>query len=233
MRRREFIALIGSATAAWPLAARAQQMDQARRVGVLSNIGDNDLEARSIVTALHEELHKLGWQDGRNLQVDYRWAAGNAERVAALARELIALKPEVLVAHTTPSLIALAKQTGTIPIVFVQISDPIGGGFITNLARPEGNVTGFANFEPEMVGKWVEMLKEIAPGVSRVAFMFNPQTAPYVTRYYEKPLEASARSSRVPTNSSNKLRCPLLAQSGHFKERVNVRYRVKSGHFRG
>jgi putative ABC transport system substrate-binding protein len=161
---------------------------------VLSNIGESDLEAQSIVTALHEELRKLGWMDGRNLQVEFRWAAGNPERVTTFAKQLIALKPEVLVAHTTPSVIALKKQTDTIPIVFVQISDPIGAGFITNLARPDGNITGFTNFESSMVGKWVEMLKEMAPGISRIAFLFNPQTAPYVTRYYQEPLETSARS---------------------------------------
>jgi putative ABC transport system substrate-binding protein len=193
MRRREFIKFLSGA-ATWPLAASAQQADQLRRVGVLSNIGESDLEAQSMVTALHEELRKLGWINGRNLQVDHRWAAGNPERATALAKELVALKPEVLIAHTTPSVIALQKQTDTIPIVFVQISDPIGGGFITNLARPEGNITGFTNFESSMVGKWVEMLKEMAPGVSRIAFLFNPQTAPYVTRYYQRSLETSARS---------------------------------------
>jgi putative tryptophan/tyrosine transport system substrate-binding protein len=191
MQRREFITLLGGAVT-WPLAASAQQA--VRRVGVLSNITESDLEAQSTVTALHEELRKLGWVNGRNLQVDHRWAAGNPERAIAFAKELVALKPDVIVAHTTPSVIAMQKQTDTIPIVFVQISDPIGGGFITNLARPDGNITGFTNFESSMVGKWVELLKEMAPGVSRVAFLFNPQTAPYVTRYYKGPLETSARS---------------------------------------
>ncbi|MGC2046315.1 MAG: ABC transporter substrate-binding protein [Pseudolabrys sp.] len=193
MRRREFITLLGGA-ATWPLAASAQQADQVRRVGVLSNIAESDLEAQSMVAALHEELRKLGWVNGRNLQIDHRWAAGNAERATAFAKELVALKPDVIVAHTTPSVVAMQKQTDSIPIVFVQISDPIGGGFITNLARPDGNITGFTNFESSMVGKWVELLKEMAPGVSRVAFLFNPRTAPYVTRYYQEPLEISARS---------------------------------------
>ena len=121
MRRREFITLLGGAAAMWPLAAIAQQADQVRRIGVLSNIGESDLEAQSMVTALHEELRKLGWIDGRNLRVDHRWAVGNPERATAFAKELVALKPEVIVGHTTPSVIALRKQTGTIPIVFVQI----------------------------------------------------------------------------------------------------------------
>jgi putative ABC transport system substrate-binding protein len=215
MRRREFISLLGGAAAVWPLAAIAQQADQVRRIGVLSNIGESDLEAQSMVTALHEELRKLGWIDGRNLRVDHRWAAGNPERATAFAKELVALKPEVIVGHTTPSVIALRKQTGIIPIVFVQISDPIGSGFITNLARPDGNLT---NFESSMVGKWVELLKEIAPGVERVAFLFNPQTAPYVTRYYQGPLETSARSlglqpSASPVHDASEMESAVIAFS--------------------
>ena len=218
MRRREFITLLGGAAAMWPLAAIAQQADQVRRIGVLSNIGESDLEAQLMVTALHEELRKLGWIDGRNLRVDHRWAAGNPERATAFAKELVALKPEVIVGHTTPSVIALRKQTGTIPIVFVQISDPIGSGFITNLARPDGNLTGFTNFESSMVGKWVELLKEIAPGVERVAFLFNPQTAPYVTRYYQGPLETSARSlglqpSASPVHDASEMESAVIAFS--------------------
>jgi ABC-type uncharacterized transport system substrate-binding protein len=171
-----------------------------------------------MVTALHEELRKLGWIDGRNLRVDHRWAAGNPERATAFAKELVALKPEVIVGHTTPLVVALRKQTDTIPIVFVQISDPIGSRFITNLARPDGNITGFTNFESSMVGKWVELLKEIAPGVSRVAFLFNPQTAPYVTRYYQEPLETSARSlglqpSASPVHDAREMESAVIAFS--------------------
>jgi putative ABC transport system substrate-binding protein len=193
MKRREFILALGGAAASWPLAARAQQADKVRRIGVLSNIGESDLEAQSMVAALHKGLNELGWVDGRNLQIDHRWSAGNPERIATFAKDLVALKPSVIVAHTTPSVIALQKVTQTIPVVFVQVSDPVGSGFITNLAHPGGNITGFTNFESSMVGKWVEMLKEIAPGISRVAFLFNPQTAPYVTRFYQGPMEASAR----------------------------------------
>ena len=193
LRRREFITLLGGA-AAWPIAARAQQGEQMRRLGVLSSIGESDMEAQSMAAALHRGLRELGWVNGRNLQVDHRWGAGNPERIAAFAKELVALKPEVIVAHTTPSVIALRRETDTVPLVFVQVSDPIGTGFITNMAHPGGNITGFTNFESSMVGKWVELLKEMAPGISRVAFLFNPQTAPYVTRYYQGPLEASARA---------------------------------------
>jgi ABC-type uncharacterized transport system substrate-binding protein len=192
--RREFITLVGGAAAAWPLAAWAQQGEQMRCLGVLSNIGESDMEAQSMAAALHRGLRELGWVNGRNLQVDHRWGAGNPERIAAFAKELVALKPEVIVAHTTPSVIALSRETNTVPLVFVQVSDPIGTGFITNMAHPGGNITGFTNFESSMVGKWVELLKDMAPGISRVAFLFNPQTAPYVTRYYQGPLEASARA---------------------------------------
>ena len=193
MRRRDFISLIGGA-AVWPLAAWAQQGEQMRRLGVLSNIGESDIEAQSMAAALHRGLRELGWVNGRNLQVDHRWGAGNPERIAAFAKELVALKPEVIVAHTTPSVIALSRETNTVPLVFVQVSDPIGTGFITNMAHPGGNITGFTNFESSMVGKWVELLKDMAPGISRVAFLFNPETAPYVTRYYQRPLETSARA---------------------------------------
>jgi putative ABC transport system substrate-binding protein len=216
IRRRKFITLFGSAAVAWPFAARAQQPEQVRRVGVLSNIGESDLQGQSMVASLHKGLRKLAWVHGRNLQIDHRWAAGDPERIATFAKELVALKAEVIVAHTTPSVIALRKETDTIPIVFVQVSDPIGTGFITNMAHPGGNVTGFTNFESSMVGKWVEMLKEIAPGISRIAFLFNPQTAPYVTRYYQEPLETSARSLGVepwanPIHSAREIESAITA----------------------
>ena len=192
--RREFITLLGGAAAAWPLAARAQQTDAVRRVGLLSNIAESDPEAQSMMGAFHQALQELGWVDGRNLRIDRRWGAGNPVRVEALAKELVGLQPEVIVGYTTPAVLALRRETGTIPIVFVQVSDPIGTGFITNLAHPGGNNTGFTNFESSMVGKWAEMLKEIAPSISRVAFLFNPETAPYVTRYYQRPLETAVQS---------------------------------------
>jgi putative ABC transport system substrate-binding protein len=192
MKRRAFISLLGGAAAAWPLAARAQQPDRMRRVGMLSNLAESDSEAQAPVAALHQALAELGWVDGRNLRIDHRWAAGDPRRLVALAKELLSLQPAVVIGHTTPSVVALRNETDAIPIVFVQVSDPIGAGFITNLARPGGNMTGFTNFESPMGGKWVEMLKEIAPGVARVAIMFNPETAPYVTRYYQGPFEAAA-----------------------------------------
>jgi len=195
MRRRDVIKIVVGAASAWPVAVLAQE--PMRRVGVLSNIGESDPEAQSMAAALHQGLRELGWVAGRNLQIDHRWGAGSPERLAGFAKELVALKPDVIVAHTTPAVLALRRETDGIPMVFVQVSDPIGTGFISNMARPGGNVTGFTNFEATMVGKWVEMLKEMAPALTQVIFVYNPQTAPYVPRFYQAPLEQSARSLGV------------------------------------
>ena len=202
MKRREFITLLGGTAAAWPLAVRAQQPEQMRRIGVLSSIGESDLEAQSMVAALHKALRELGWVDGSNIRIDHRWAAGNSSRLESLAKDLVQLRPDVLVAHTTPAVLALRQQPGIIPIVFVQVSDPIGTGFIANLAHPGGNITGFTSFESSMGGKWAEMLKEMAPNITRIALLFNPETAPYVTRYYQGPFEASARSFGIDPSAN-------------------------------
>jgi putative ABC transport system substrate-binding protein len=185
---------MGSAVVAWPLAGRAQQRERVRRIGVLSSASESDPDQQAMMAAFRRSLRDLDWIDGRNLQIDRRWAAGHAAQFASFAKELIALQPDVLLAYGTPALSALRKETASLPIVFVQVSDPIGAGFITNLAHPGGNITGFTNFESSMAGKWVETLKEIAPDVIRVALLFNPQTAPYVPRYYQGPLETAARS---------------------------------------
>jgi ABC-type uncharacterized transport system substrate-binding protein len=215
--RREFITLLGGAAAARPIAVRAQQSVQMRPIGFMSNVGESDLEAQSMVSALHKGLRELGWVNGRNLQIHHRWGAGNPERIAAFAKELVALRPEVIVAHTTPSVLALRRETDSIPIVFIQISDPIGTGFVTNMSHPGGNITGFTNFEATMVGKWVEMLKEMSTGISRVTFLFNPQTAPYVTRYYQGPLKISARLLGIeavanPVNNSGEIESAMFGR---------------------
>jgi putative ABC transport system substrate-binding protein len=215
MRRRVFIAMIGTA-ATWSLAARAQP-DRVRRLGVLSNISESDPEAQSMVAALHQALRELSWVDGRNIRIDHRWAAGNAALVSNFAKQLVALEPDVLFAHTSVPVIALRKETTTTPIVFVQVADPIGSGFVANLAHPGGNITGFSSFESSMAGKWVEMLKEIAPSTTRVAFLFNPKTAPYVsTGYYQASFDAAAVSlgvklSATPVDSPRELEAAFVS----------------------
>jgi putative ABC transport system substrate-binding protein len=198
MRRRQIIGglLGGVAVAAWPRVAHAQQSDGTRRIGVLMGYVESDPEARSRLAAFTHGLQVLQWSEGRNLRIDTRWAAGDLNRMPALARELVTLQPEVILSNTTPVTAALHRETRTIPIVFVVVSDPVGSGFVENLARPGGNVTGFINLESSMVEKWLELLKEIAPSVTRVAVMFNPQTAPYA-EFYLRPLEAAAPSIGV------------------------------------
>jgi putative ABC transport system substrate-binding protein len=191
-RRREFITLLGGA-AAWPLAARAQQGERIRRVSVLMPTGENDAEGRSRVAAFVEGLREVGLTEGRNVKLDYRWGGTNVEHLRTLASELVALAPDVLVAGSSPPLAALRRATTTIPIVFVLVSDPVGQGFVESLVRPGGNITGFTNFEFSMIGKWVELLKEIAPRTTRIAVLFNPDTAPYTQRYLS-PFEDAARS---------------------------------------
>jgi putative ABC transport system substrate-binding protein len=189
LRRREFIATLGSAAVGWPLAVRAQQPE--RRIGVLMGYAEGDAQAQSRLAAFKQGLTALGWTEGRNLHIDIRWAAGDVNRATAFAKELLTLQPEVILSNTTPVTVALHRETKSVPLVFVIVSDPIGSGFVESLPRPGGNVTGFINLEASLVEKWLELLKEVAPQVTRVAVMFNPQTAPYA-EYYLQPLEAAA-----------------------------------------
>ena len=197
MRRRDFIKVIGS-TVAWPLAARAQQPERMRRIGVLMGYAESDREGQAFLAAFREELSKkLGWTEGRNIQIDARWAApSDAEQRLQCAKELVALHPDLVLSHGTPSTATLLKQTRTLPIIFVNVSDPIGSGFVTSFASPGGNVTGFVTMEPTMAGKWVELLKEIAPRVTRSALLFNPTTAPYA-EFFLDPFKAAAASFAV------------------------------------
>jgi putative tryptophan/tyrosine transport system substrate-binding protein len=172
MRRREFITLVGGA-AAWPLAARAQQPDRMRRIGVLVGIAD-DAEGQARLAALLQGLQQLGWTDGRNVRIDTRWAAGDADRGRKYAAELVALAPDVILAAGTAAVGPLLQATRTVPIVFVIVLDPVGAGFVDSLARPGGNATGFINFEYSIGAKWLELLKEIAPGVTRAAVLRDP-----------------------------------------------------------
>lgn len=195
MRRREFISLIGSAAASWPLATRAQQPERVRRVGVLMGISDSDPEAKPRVEALQDGLRDLGWTEGRNIHLDYRWTAGDVDRTQQFAKEIVELKPEVLVAHSTPVVKALLQLTSATPMVFVLVADPIGSGFVTSLAHPGGNLTGFMNVDAPMAGKWLALIKEIAPKVSRIALVYNPRTSPYQS--YLKTFDEAARTLAV------------------------------------
>jgi putative ABC transport system substrate-binding protein len=179
MERREFITLLGATTATWPLGARAQQLERIRRVGVLMGIA-NDSDANARAVALQEGLRVLGWTIGRNIQIDYSFASGDAERMRTYAKELVSSAPDVIIAVTNPALQAVLDATRSQPIVFLQVSDPVGGGFVESLDHPGGIVTGFTNFEPEVGSKWLQILKEIAPGTERVGFLFNPETSAHV-----------------------------------------------------
>jgi putative ABC transport system substrate-binding protein len=197
MRRREFITLIGSAAVAWPLAARAQQAVGMRRIGVLMGYAANDPLSQSWIAAFLQGLSELGWTDSRNLHIDYRWTSAGVERFKQFAKELVALKPEVILANTTPVTAALQGETTDIPIIFVPVSDPVGAGFVASLARPGGNITGFINFEESMGGKWLELLKEIAPAIKHAAIMFNPDTSAGGGGYFLHSFEAAGAALGV------------------------------------
>jgi putative tryptophan/tyrosine transport system substrate-binding protein len=192
IRRREFIAGLGAA--AWPLAARAQQGDRVRRVGVLTGASENDEKAA--LSAFAQRLAGLGWTVGRNLQLEVRFFAGNIDEMRTSAKELIDSQPDLILANTTPATAVLQRETRVIPIIFMAVSDPVGSGFVASLPRPDGNITGFFDAEASMAGKWLELLIEIAPGVKRAAIMFNPDTAPFV-RSYLPSFEAAARSFKA------------------------------------
>jgi putative tryptophan/tyrosine transport system substrate-binding protein len=182
MRRRDFIALGGGAVATWPLAARAQQPERVRRIGVLMGLAEDNPDGKARLAGFRQRLESLGWSEGRNVRVDYRFAAAGAQ-VQLRAKELIALQPDVILAHATAATAALQRESNVIPIVFVAVSDPIGSGFADSLARPGGNLTGMLLFEASITGKWLAMLKEIAPRTARAALVVNPKSAPYYESY--------------------------------------------------
>src|SRR3989442_460075 len=195
MRRREFIGLLSGA-AAWPLVARAQQGERMRRIGALAGNAEDDPEMKVRLAAFRQGLERLGWSEGRNVRIDLRFApASSADQAQALAKELVALQPDVILAHTTPIAAALQREGRAIPIVFLSVSDPIGSGFVASLARPGGNLTGFLNYEASITGKWLAMLKEIAPRLARAALMANPKTTPY--DYFVRAAETMAPSLAI------------------------------------
>jgi ABC-type uncharacterized transport system substrate-binding protein len=194
--RREFITLLSGAAVAWPLAARAQQGERMRRIGVLMAYAEGDREGQAFIAAFWEQLKKFGWAKGRNIRIDIRWAAFDAQLMQRAAKELVVLQPDLILSSSTPTTAVLLQQTTTIPIIFANVADPVGSGFVASLPRPGGNVTGFTNHEGLIAGKWLELLKEIAPRVNRVAFLFNPATATY-SEIYLNPFKAAARSFAV------------------------------------
>src|SRR5215467_3040830 len=196
MRRREFIALLGGAVLAWPLVARAQRGQQVRRIGVLMGLVASDPEAQSRVAAFEHGLRELGWIQGRNLWIDYRWAGGGENELRNHAAELLAMAPDLILANSTPVTAALREQSQAVPIVFTQVTDPVGQGLVPNLAHPGGNLTGFTSFEFSIGTKWLEALKQTAPRVTRVALVFNPQSAPFADLFL-RPMEAAAPSFSI------------------------------------
>jgi putative tryptophan/tyrosine transport system substrate-binding protein len=197
MRRREFITLLGGAVTTWPLAARAQRSDRVRRIGVLITLGEDDPQGQQQAQALLQSLEELGWKRGTNLEVDLRWGATNDEHIQMMAKELVAAQPDVIEVTTTPGTAAVLRETRTISVVFSIVSDPVGAGFVASLPHPGGNATGFIVIESSMGGKWVELLKEVAPDVSRVTLLFDPATGPQVD-YYRGPIEAPRDRWRSP-----------------------------------
>src|SRR5215469_10570360 len=197
MKRRAFIPLLGGA-AAWPIAARAQQGDRVRRIGVLLAGIENDPLYESYLSAFTQTLAALGWTDDRNVRMDLRWGGGDINRMRALAQELVSLQPDIIVTNgTTPGTVAVKRETRTIPIVFANLTDPVASGLVVRLNQPGGNITGFASVASTLGGKWLELLSEIAPGLKRAAVVFNPDTSPAASTYLLPSLERAARSLKV------------------------------------
>jgi putative tryptophan/tyrosine transport system substrate-binding protein len=221
MKRREFIALVGGAAAAWPLVARAQQPERLRRIGVLISTREDDPEGQARAALLRQGLSELGWTEGRNIHIDYRWAGGDAAQAKTNAAELVSQKPDVIVANSTPSLAAVRNETSTIPIVFMTVGDPIGQGFVSSFAHPGGNITGFTSFEFAIGAKWLELVKEIVPELGRIAFIFNPETAPFAEKFVHsiEPLAHSlgVRLMVTPTRDAREIDRALVAVSGEPK----------------
>jgi putative ABC transport system substrate-binding protein len=198
MKRREFLTILGSAAVLTPFAAGAQQSPRVRKIGILLNANESEADAQRRLAAFHRGMNSLGWTAGRNLQVEIRWGRGDRDLVQSHAQELVRIAPDLILTNGTPSTVALQRETSSIPIVFAQVTDPVGEGLVASLSRPGGNITGFSAYESEMGGKWMELLREIAPGVTRAALLFNPRTAPGGgTKLIWPHLEAAARAMSV------------------------------------
>jgi len=197
MRRRQFILLFCGAPITWPRVARAQKPHRVRRIGVLMGLSESNPEFRGFFATFVEELTRLGWIDGRNARIEQRWTNADIKRTSVLAKELLATSPDVMMVHSTPATAALHLETSTVPIVFAFVSDPVGAGFVASLARPGGNITGFTQTEAGLGGKWLGLLKEIAPGIKRAGILFNPDTAPGGGNLFLGSIEAAARALAV------------------------------------
>jgi ABC-type uncharacterized transport system substrate-binding protein len=203
VNRRSFITLFGGAAAAWPLAARAQQPERIRRIVFLHGRSDNDPEEQVRVVAFQEGLASLGWTENRNVKIEHRFSGGELARIQDYTAEVVSSPPDVIVANGSPVIAALKQATRTIPIVFSVVNDPVGQGFVASLSRPGGNITGFSYVDFPMIGKWLEVLKEIAPNLKRITLMFNPQTAPYYSRFFREFGATAARAELSETPVRN------------------------------
>ena len=215
MKRREFVALVGSA-AAWPLATSAQQPVMPV-VGLLMMYAETDTRGQSFAAAFRDGLNRLGWTEGRNLKLEYRWATSDPERIERSAKELVVSQPDLIVSSSAPTTAMLLKQTRTIPIIFGNLTDPVGSGFVESLSKPGGNITGFINVEPAMTGRWLELLKTVAPHVTRVAALFNPDAAPYIGSYLDALNTAAASfavtATPAPVRGRSELEAVIAAQA--------------------
>jgi putative tryptophan/tyrosine transport system substrate-binding protein len=223
MRRREFITLVGGSAIVWPRVARAQQGERMRRIGVLTALAEDDPENQGRLAGFRYGLERRGWLEGRNLRIDYRFApAPSPDQAQPFAKELVALRPDVIFAQTTPVVTALQRETRAIPIVFVGVADPIGSGFIASLPHPGSNITGVMLYEPSVTGKWLSMLKEIAPQLARAAFVFNPITSTFYNYYLRaaEPLSRSLGIDLVPT---------LVANTAEIERAIEVFASVPNG----
>jgi putative ABC transport system substrate-binding protein len=203
VNRRSFITLFGGAAAAWPLAARAQQPERIRRIVFLHGRSENDPEEQVRVVAFQEGLASLGWTENRNVKIEHRFSGGELARIQDYTAEVVSSPPDVIVANGSPVIAALKQATRTIPIVFSVVNDPVGQGFVASLSRPGGNITGFSYVDFPMIGKWLEVLKEIAPNLKRITLMFNPQTAPYYSRFFREFGATAARAELSETPVRN------------------------------
>jgi putative ABC transport system substrate-binding protein len=222
MKRREFVTLLSGAAVAWPLAARAQQADRMRRVGVLETRAADDPEGQARLALFLQGLQELGWTDGRNMRIDYRWAAADADRAHTYAAELVALAPDVILAAAGPSMAALRQITRTVPIVFANVIDPVGAGYVARLARPGGNATGFTLFEYSLSGKWLELLKEIAPNLTRIAILREPAQAAGIGQF-------AAIQATTPTSFGVELSPIDVLDAGEIERDVAAFARESNG----